>query len=77
MPRHAARPEPDPETPDGRDLDSGADPWDPPWLVHEDDWPRDDLGSASLPWARLPYPAAGSEAERAAARRFLDDLADQ
>lgn len=77
MPRHDARHEPDPLTPDGRDLDSGADPWDPPWLA-EEGW-ADDLGSWSLPAGRLPdpYPAAGSAAERAAARRFLDELADR
>lgn len=76
MPRYAARPEPDPETPDGHNLDSGA-PWDPPWRADEDEWPRDDLGSLSLSTDRLPYPAAGSEAERATARRFLDDLAER
>lgn len=75
MPRPGAWPDPDPRTPDGRDLDTGADPWDPPWLVEEDR--GDDLGSWSLPAGRLPYPAAGTEADRAAARRRLDALAER
>lgn len=67
MPRHA-RQEPDPRTPDGCDLDSGANPWDR----------GDDLSTLSLPLERLRtwYVAPPTEAERAAARRFLDGLAE-
>lgn len=67
--RHRA--EPDPETPDGRDQHSGADPWDRPEL--------DDLGSAAVTVHRLRHFLHGpaTPAERAAARRFLDTLAEQ
>ena len=80
MPRHAARyPEPDPETSDGRDRDSGADPWDPPWLDENERSAINGLSAANVTveWLRAWYVVPPTEAERAAARRHLDSLAEQ
>jgi hypothetical protein len=65
------RAEPDPETPDGRDQRSRADPWDRPAY--------DDLTTGVLPVERLRtwYVAPQTEPDRAAARRFLDSLAER
>jgi len=67
----AHRVEPDPETPDGRDQHSGAGPWD---RRTYDGLAADNV---TVEWLRAWYVVPPTEAERAAARRHLDSLAEQ
>jgi len=59
--------------------DSGADPWDPPWLDENERSAINGLSAANVTveWLRAWYVVPPTEAERAAARRHLDSLAEQ